>query len=200
MNGSNGANGAGLGCCDRTLHYGYIPVGNREKYLARRAVDTSQPEDALNAYEAEVRSASAKDGGYDFRLDEFATRVADPWRGIFMATNPADGLVPSATDKGPEFSLYLIVDLADWIQRNTPDVFAAITQGAALPAGSGRAHFLTELERLKIKVTRPGGAKPTITLRTAIFELRNRLGLVQRRRRRAGRSVRCEERQPRRRL
>ncbi|HOO04565.1 MAG TPA: hypothetical protein PLJ11_07590, partial [Methanomassiliicoccales archaeon] len=72
-----------------------------------------------------------------------------------------------------------IVDMADWIQRNTPDVFAAITQGAALPAGSGQAQFLTELERLKIKVTRPGGAKPTITLRTAIFELRNRLGLVQ---------------------
>ncbi len=177
-NGVNGSNGAGLGCCDRTLHYGYIPVGNREKYLARRTVDTSQPEDALNAYETEVRSASAKDGGYDFRLDEFATRVADPWRGIFTATNPVDQLDPTLTDKGPEFSLYLIVDLADWIQRNTPDVFAAITQGAALPAGSGRANLLTELERLKIKVTRPGGAKPTITLRTAIFELRNRLGLV----------------------
>ena len=178
VNGSNGANGAGLGCCDRTLHYGYIPVGNREKYLARRAVDTSQPEDALNAYEAEVRSASAKDGGYDFRLDEFATRVADPWLGILTAKFPVDKLDPALTDKGPEFSLYLLVDLADWIQRNTPDVFAAIAQGAALPAGSGRAQLLTELERLKIKVTRPGGAKPTISLRTAIFELRNRLSLV----------------------
>lgn len=165
------ANGHGAG--PRKVFYGYVAVGNREKYQERRPVAVDDPSEALHRFELDVRSSSVVDGDYDFRLDELTGRVLDPWRGIYTALHKADRLEAPFDEKLGEFSLYLILDMADWLQRNLPEVFLRITQGAALPAGSKRAALVAELQQLRVRVN--GNER---TLAQAIDDLAPHLGLV----------------------
>ena len=162
----------------RTLHYGYIPVGNREKYLDRRPLAAPTPEEILHQYEQDVRSASAVDGSYDFRLDELKTRVLDPWRGIYTAATDVDQLKGQSQEKLPEFSLYLILDLADWLQRYLPSVFAAAAENQALPAGSKRQALLEILQDIIINRPPFEGNPNNISLAAAIKRLKNKIELV----------------------
>lgn len=162
-------NGAG----QRKLFYGYVAVGHREKYQERRPVAEDDPADALRQFELDVRSSSTVDGDYDFRMDELTDRVLEPWRGIYTATKPADRLDPPFTEKLGEFSLYLILDMADWLQRNLPEVFLRLTQGTPLPAGSKRAALVTELQQLRVRVN-----NAERTLAQAIDDLAPHLSLV----------------------
>lgn len=163
----------------RRVYYGYIAVGNRDKYLDRRPVDVSDPDQALADYTAAVRDESSLESTYDFRLDQVSGRVLDPWRGIYTAPDEVDQLKGKGEAKLGEFSLYLILDLADWLNTYLPEVFQAITTGASLPAGSKRHALLKALQDIDVKVRRPGaGSETTLGLDDAIAELAGRLGLV----------------------
>lgn len=165
------ANGNGAG--PRKVFYGYVAVGNREKYQERRPLTEDDPAEALHQFELDVRSSSTVDGDYDFRMDELTDRVLEPWRGIYTALNKADRLEAPFDEKLGEFSLYLILDMADWLQRNLPEVFLRITQGTPLPAGSKRAALAAELQQLRVTVN--GNER---TLAQAIDDLAPHLDLV----------------------
>lgn len=163
----------------RRVYYGYIAVGNRDKYLDRRPVQVSDPDQALADYVAAVRDESSLESTYDFRLDQVSSRVLDPWRGIYTAPDEVDQLKGKGEARLGEFSLYLILDLADWLNSYLPEVFKAITGGTTLPAGSKRQALLKALQDINIKVRRPGaGSEISLGLDDAIAELANRLGLV----------------------
>ena len=166
----------------RTLLYGYLPVGNREKYLDRRPATDASPTALIQNFEQAVHDESPLESEYDFRLDDVTNRVLSPWRGLYN-----DELPPLERLKGDEyeerrnqFSLYLILDLADFLNRYLPEVVAAISGGPALPAGSHRRALLQELQGIEIWVKSPGGAtyNEHKALASAIDDLLPYLGLV----------------------
>jgi hypothetical protein len=164
------------GGCGHVVYYGYIPVGSRTKYEAPPpsppAADTAA---VLQTYVADVQGSvsSSADKTYDFRLDEIDSRVIGPWYGVLTANNPLDKLQGSAAAKLPEFSLYLIVDLANFLSNYLPSVFQAVIRGTALPAGSQRRALVDDLDQ--ITVQRNGQAR---SLAAAIGDLQDKLGLA----------------------
>lgn len=166
----------------RTLFYGYIPVGYREKYTQRRSVSaTGTPAQVLANYQADVRAASTVDANFDYRMDEVTSRVLVPWAGIKdPSATPADRLLdPGTADRLPSVSLYMVLDLADWLARYEAEVFDHIVHGTPL---TGKPHMVSLVDGLKgitIKVRRPGaGSEIDLTLFNAIKELADRLDLV----------------------
>jgi len=185
----SGNNGGGATAADaaealagdqRTLYYGYIPVGNREKYADRRPVAAGAPAEILQRFEQDVRQASSVDQDYDFRMDEVTTRVVALWHGIVdPASSPEDRLADAAgQERAPTVALYLILDLADWLDRYLPEVLAAVTGSGPTPTGARKA-LCDDLEDIDIKY-QPGGSGAwyAISLAQAIERLAPKLALV----------------------
>lgn len=103
----------------RTLHYGYIPV----------AGNAAQPQPLADPVAA-LATETAGTVGDDPRLMEFRLRVAGPWRDIGVKAKPPFNLDVSTP------SLYLLLDLRDWLQTYLPEVLDALLDGTTLPAGS----------------------------------------------------------------
>lgn len=153
-------------CAGRTTYYGYLPVDNREKYLAP-AVNVAQS----------IQDAFTSGSISDPRLDAVATRVLEAWRGMYVDPVTGDPLpskqVPGA-DKQQLISLYLILDLGDFLKNTLPTVFDAVVNGSSLSNGSDRKKLFDELQAIKhVKV-----GHDTVTLADAIKELKDKLGLV----------------------
>lgn len=167
----------------RTLLYGYVPVGNREKYLDRRPATAASPTALIQDFEQAVHDESPLEAQYDFRLDDVTNRVLSPWRGLYNPdTTPLERLEGDENEeRRNQFSLYLILDLADFLNRYLPEVIAAISGGPALPAGSHRRALLQELQGVKIWVKRPENANynTNLAMSSAIAELLPRIGLVE---------------------
>jgi len=138
---------------ERTVYYGYIPTGNREKYAERYRPVATDPAAAVQSFVSDVRAAApGAEGGYDFRLDQIDTRVIGPWRNLYTATDPATQNL-SAAQKA-QLSLYLILDLDDFLQRALPDVFAALGTGGAGLTGANKALF-DELDGITVPAPDP---------------------------------------------
>jgi hypothetical protein len=122
----------------------------------------------------------------DPRLGEVEARVIETWRHLYVdpVVGTEDALqaaYKNLTDAQlAPVSLYVILDLGDFLERNLPDVFAALGPNpVALPAGSQRQALLDEFGGITIQVRRPGaGAKVPITLAQALAELKPALPLV----------------------
>ena len=171
---------ASLAGATRTLFYGYVPVGNREKYVDRRPVAAAEPAQVLADYQASVQAASTLEANFDFRLDEVTTRVVSVWHGLFATdATAADKLTDTGgTERAPTVALYLILDLADWLNRYIPEVFTAIVNSQPAPAGTRQA-LVDELKAVKIQWQENGtGAFKDITLADAIKEIAPDLDLV----------------------
>jgi hypothetical protein len=112
----------------RQVHFGYVPV-------AGPAARPQPLADPLAALAADPDREVADDA----RLLEFRLRVAGPWADI--------GVKEKLGVDIHEPSLYLLLDLRDWLSTYLPDVLDALVAGAGLPAGSA-----AEVLRLKLDI------------------------------------------------
>ncbi|MFL5589405.1 MAG: hypothetical protein ACJ8DI_17380 [Ktedonobacteraceae bacterium] len=173
----------------RTAYHGYIPVAKREKYLAPVTNAAQLIQDEI------MKPAGQGQTPTDPRLDEVGTRVIGAWFQLFVGFLDPDlnKHPPSKFDAQPDptrptvedLSLFIIVDLGDFLQNNMPEVFKALIAGpsANLPTDgtyTSRQALLTELGGITVTFYQNGvaGLRHTITLDTAIANLRNFLNLA----------------------
>jgi hypothetical protein len=101
----------------RTIFYGYIPVGRRERMVPALA----DPVAALAEYQFPPGVATENPW-----VDELLARVIQPWQQLRSPpSNP-----PSSYPGYP--SLYVLLDLADWLKKYVPAVYSAVTAGTAV--------------------------------------------------------------------
>jgi hypothetical protein len=144
----------------RTVFYGYIPVGRRERMIPTIA----DPVQALKDY-----NSSSGLPPVNPIADELAARVINPWlalRGTSAGQRKASNISYA--------SLYLILDLADWISKYLPDLYAAIRAGTQLASGSKRRALQQNLDGINVPTSTPG----TVTLSKAIADLFSYAALV----------------------
>lgn len=116
----------------RRLHAGLIPTSSRDTLAA--APTTSAP-------------SSPPAGGVDPRVLEASTRVVDPYGAI---ANASIGSPPPSPDPAMalliDASAFLMLDLAEILQKYVPDVYAAIMNpAAAAPTGAPQTQLYTQL-------------------------------------------------------
>jgi len=117
----------------RTVFYGYVPVGQRERMVPALA----DPVAALAAYVPPVGNTPENPWLY-----ELLGRVIDPWNALTQpGTKP-----PSAVKYA---SLYLLLDLADWLTKYLPNVYQAITTGSSV--SGAEQDLLHLLQQTKVK-------------------------------------------------
>lgn len=107
----------------RQVHYGYVPVaahGSHPQPLA----------DPVKALNEDADRAVADDG----RLMEFRLRIAGAWSDIGHWKQIGDDTGRAVDIHEP--SLYLLLDLRDWLGRYLPAVLAALVAGTTLPAAT----------------------------------------------------------------
>lgn len=131
----------------RTLFFGYVPVGIREQ-LVRPMADPAQ---AL----ADLRATPAPPGGWPDPIHSWLhARVIDPWSRLTMPAPP----VPN-----PAYaSLFLLLDLGDWLDQHLQQVYEAVLGGGSL-TGAYDA-LLDGLEGVSV----PRSSGGSITLRQAV--------------------------------
>lgn len=148
---------------ERTLYHGYLPTGNREKYLASDASAMfSDPQD----YIAAIESQSALE---NFRYNEFDTRVVSVWADLEKRKSII------GIDQVHQLSLYLILDLGDYLARALPSVWEAVKAGSpnSVPAASQRRTVYTALATIIIDSN-----AGNLTLLQALRDRQNDLPLV----------------------
>ena len=142
----------------RVVHYGYVPVGRRE-----RAVPVIPDDEVVARVLAQGRDPAA---------DELVARVVEPWKQL-----AGSGPLPSGRWEYP--SLYLVLDLADWLRRYVPSVSAAILASGTAPTAAGeklRAALAAAPVPVRSAANPPGPA--SVPLATLVADLRNVMGLV----------------------
>jgi hypothetical protein len=163
----------------RTVHHGYIPVDKREKYLVPAKLDEIQNNIASS--------------GVDPRLDLVTTQIIDQWRALYVDPITGENLTDGQNllfDHNPalkatlsnqeqnrrlklrqQISLYLILDLADFLSTYLSNVFNAITMKSPIQENDQQALF-GELDGIMID-TSAGSMKLT----DAIKKLQNSTNL-----------------------
>jgi hypothetical protein len=121
----------------RTVYYGYVPVSRRERMVP----PLPDPVAAVQAFVPPFGISLVNPW-----LDELMARVIQPWSKL---TNPPpfpDGAPPSF----PGYpSLFLLLDLADWLSKYLPNVYAAITTSATVTGSE--ANLLALLQNTTVK-------------------------------------------------
>jgi len=138
----------------RQIYFGYIPVGYRKKYTSTDspvAVFTteSDPATAIQKFANAVKAQATTNPEPDYRLLEYQQRVANPWVDLIRADD--DDLLTS--EQKETASLYILLDLADFLRRALPDVWDAVDHSSASYV-TGTAAFenlYTRLTRLLIR-------------------------------------------------
>lgn len=153
-----GTVGAAFGMCEsgrRTVYYGYIPTSRRERMVT--ALSSADAVAALNQVDPTGLSSPV--------LSSLWTRVISPW-GLLQGRLPATPapVAPSA-DNGTDYSsLYILLDLADWLQANLPSVYQALTGGPNPPAGSAAGQLAQALTDVYVGTTAALGS-PLVFIR-----------------------------------
>ncbi|GAC1361307.1 MAG: hypothetical protein NVSMB32_00050 [Actinomycetota bacterium] len=153
----------------RSVFYGYIPAGRRERLIP--PMDPAVA--AANLQSINKGDPTKGDPPHeDPRFDELMIRVVLQWQSALQAP-----LASHSNGDTQIASLYLILDLGDWLSRWLPVLYAALP-GNNLPAGSP-PELHTFLADLNTKLVRRTGTSPaTITLREALVELKPWQALV----------------------
>ena len=147
----------------RTVFYGYIPVSGRDGAV----LPLADPAATLATVQA---SMPLPDPPENPTVDALVARVVQPWSALRSAPPP------SGQGSWPTYpSLYVILDLADWLATNLDAVFQAITQSADVPADSAADHLIQAITKITVRVGNPQGI---ITLAQAITDLAPFLALV----------------------
>jgi hypothetical protein len=149
----------------RTIYYGYIPVGRRERMVPA----LTNPVDTFNKYKFPKRVTQENPW-----VDELIARVIQPWLDLVPTpSSPLPSNLPSSYPTYP--SLYVLLDLADWLQKCVPAVYSAIIANTP-PTGTSDAALYQLLNDPRNSVARINNTPVLIT--AAIVALRNFTGLV----------------------
>lgn len=147
----------------RTIYYGYIPVDSREKYLTPFKDTTI---------------ISAIESATDFHLGDVTERVINPWKQLYNSVKASDGNIPEQKDT---LSLFVILDLGDFLKRILPDVYQALdTEGKSLEESKpGQKALFDELTSVYLPAPTPEDPSHEITLAEALYTLKDKLSLVE---------------------
>jgi hypothetical protein len=171
---AEGSTAATLGMADgggstRTVYYGYVPVGRRERMIPAIAdADVMSKLSAINT--PTVIS--------DPIADSLLTRVIAPWQALRVAPDPSGITSPG----GPQAylptygSLYVILDLADWLSTYIPSLYQGICNNTGMPDGSARKTLQDQMGALKVPAP---DLSTTVSLTEAIADLKPFAPLVQ---------------------
>jgi hypothetical protein len=140
----------------RTVLFGYIPVASRDAMVPPMA----DPAQAL----LDLPASSPHENP---ALDELLIRVVQPWQRLRDAA-PASPGYPS---------LFLILDLSDWLQRHLLPVYQAIISGTPPTAGPAN-NLYQRIKLVSVQTTTPNGPAATIGLDRAIKDLDTFVPLV----------------------
>jgi hypothetical protein len=131
----------------RTVLYGYIPAGQRE----RMTPPIADPAAALVALQQTMPLPNPPENP---QVDELIGRVVQAWDRLRSAPHPANANWPYYP------SLYLILDLADWLRKYlNASVYTAIMNGTTLPAGAGES-LRAALAGINVTTANPAGSVP----------------------------------------
>jgi hypothetical protein len=122
----------------RTVCYGYIATGRRER-MVTTLTDS-----------AAVAALQAIDPGRqnDPLMSALWARVISPW-GALLGQPPATAKPPAGSDTDYS-SLYILLDLGDWLKTYLPAVYQALTGGTALGADTAAAALHKALADLSV--------------------------------------------------
>jgi hypothetical protein len=180
---STGGSSPSKPCDPRTVYHGYIPVDKREKYLASYSIT------AIQNYIAS--------SGVDPRLDQVTTQVIDQWRALYVDPITGEALsdgqdlrfeqstsptLHNYLAEHPEeqkrrlklrqqISLYLILDLADFLNTYLSNVFNAITTNSPIQDSNQQALY-SELDGIQIDTN------TTVTGRIKLTDAINKLQTI----------------------
>jgi hypothetical protein len=145
-----------LTCNRRTIYYGYIPVGSRDKYLENLRPPSGDPAQDLDDYIGEINRDTTTP--QDYRLFLLQGRVINPWRALFLE-RPLTGDPPTPSDpfagnddKLYEVSLSLILELRDFLSSALSDVYAAVVKDDGSGLSGDRQALYQELGIIHIGV------------------------------------------------
>lgn len=150
----------------RTVFYGYIPVGRRE----RMVVALPDPVTTFNNFQPATATPENP------WVDELIARVVQPWQNLVKIQ--LTKLTTWPTPPGPPSSYpgyvsrYLLLDLADWLQKYVPAVYSAIIANTP-PTGVDDKNLYDLLHTTTVPVS---GSATSMT--TALAGLQNYGGLV----------------------
>lgn len=122
----------------RSVLHGYIPVGRRERMIP------AMPDDEVLRRLDDYNRTRGPLPAADPVADELLARVVTPWQALRTAPAPVAATYPS---------LYLALDLADWLRTYVPSVWASIAQGDVLPVGDARRTLLDQLASITVPTT-----------------------------------------------
>jgi hypothetical protein len=142
----------------RTIYYGYIPAGRRERMVPA----LTDPVTTFNNYQ--FPQGVTQENPW---VDELIARVIQPWQ----KPNPPLNNPPASYPSYP--SLYILLDLADWLKKYVPAVYKAIIANTP-PTGTNDAALYNFLNSKT--VARTGNTPVLITV--AIVALKDFAGLV----------------------
>lgn len=151
---------------ERTIYHGYLPTGNREKYL--------QPDPTFSTPQDYIAAIESQSSEEDFRYNEFDTRVVSAWADLLKRST----LMQNEDDRAYSLSLYLILDFGDYLSRTMPQVWNAVTATGGninlIPASrTAQRALYTTLNGITI-----AKGTGTISLRAAMEERKDDLALV----------------------
>lgn len=135
----------------RTVYYGYIATGRRE-----RMVTALSDADALAALQSVDPT-----GQENPIMSALWTRVITPWGTLLgkLPSSPPPAPPPAGTDTDYS-SLYILLDLADWLQSWLPAVYTALTGGAGLAAGTAGEELREALAGIPVGTRAAPPAQP----------------------------------------
>ncbi len=128
----------------RRVLFGYVPVAQRDAY--------TPPVSAAELAAALADATAAQPAGTvpHPALDELSARVIGPWTGIRSAGSGAGLAYPS---------LFVLLDLSDWLRTHLPRIHAATLGGTSLASGSAAEALRAALAGASVKTADPGPAR-----------------------------------------
>jgi len=130
----------------RTVCYGYIATGRRERMVT--ALTDAAAVAALQAIDPDRQN--------DPLMSALWTRVISPWGTLLGQLPPAPpppAKPPAGTDTDYS-SLYILLDLGDWLSTYLPAVYQALTGGTTLEHGTAAENLRQALADISVG-TRP---------------------------------------------
>ncbi len=161
----------------RTIYHGYIPAGNREKYLSAPA------EDIAALIQDRIDHPGSTDPLIrDPRLEEVYSSVIGPWLGMYTDLYSEPPVTPPKNEDDnarQAISLTVILNLGDFLQKNLHTLFTALLAGTNL-TGSNVAQRQALLQELRgITLQTNTTTSGNTTLNAAIIALQNNTTLAQ---------------------
>jgi hypothetical protein len=135
----------------RTVHYGYVATGRRERIVPVVA----DPVSALqNVLEADPALGTLQ----NVVLGDLMSRVIGPW-GSLLPTAPSPPPTPPASD--PDYSsLYVLLDLADWLKTYLPQVYSALIANSPSGLDTHAAALFKVLAGIQVETRPPPPTQP----------------------------------------